>query len=610
MGRILELNGLAFAGASKLALSTLTTEELWRKSGRLDKVSAELFRLNDRKEVPIMLSPTHEEEITTLVASTLKSYKDLPLKLYQITRKYRDEIRPRHGLLRSREFIMKDLYTFDLTVEAAVETYRDVAGAYTAFFSDLKLPILVAEASSGDMGGEHSHEYHLSHAIGEDTVAACKSCGYTANDEVAAARSSRQLDGAISPSNFGIWRGITKDRKTLVNVWYPLMANSPLEDSWNIHAAKSVVSELDTSVSDAVSFWNEAIQEAGEHDGELQLLNVIDSRIAASFEDFRNELPLFPEDLKATHVPQSSITQTPAGTDLNLLRIMDGDGCPRCDTGKLEIHRALELGHTFILGTRYSEPLEASVALPQNPGIRVPVQMGCFGIGVSRILGAVAELLADDKGLNWPRAIAPFEVVIIPTSGVNEQTLEFYDKLSKHESSATGLDVVLDDRKEAFGWKMQDADTIGYPVVIVLGKAWREKGICEVQCRRLSLKENVMAEDVHQYFHVLVRSITSPSTVICAAVHGGAPLNLQLVQASHAPKQRPRAAMSSDQKETINLDTLEPQQLAQVKKQLEEELEHLTTSFAQLHGAQNKFKECLRCVQSRAADSQGMLGPG
>ncbi|KAL7794572.1 hypothetical protein V8C37DRAFT_409104 [Trichoderma ceciliae] len=494
-------------GASKLALSTLTTEELWRKSGRLDKVSSELFRLRDRKEVPIMLSPTHEEEITSLVSSTLNSYKDLPLKLYQITRKYRDEIRPRHGLLRSREFIMKDLYTFDLTVESAIETYHNVGAAYTAFFSELKLPILVAEASSGDMGGENSHEYHLPHAIGEDTVVACNSCGYTANDEVAAARPSRQLDGAVSPSNFGIWRGITKDRKTLVNVWYPRIADSSSEDIWNVHAVKSVVPELDTSVSDAVSLWSEVIQEAEGDSGELRLLNVIDSRLVTAFEDLHDDLPLFPANLTNGRIQQSSVTQTAAGMDLNLLRVMDGDGCPRCDSGKLEIHRALELGHTFLLGTRYSEPLEASVVLPQNPGTRVPVQMGCFGIGVSRILGAVAEQMADDKGLNWPRAIAPFEVVIIPTSGVNQLTLEFYDKLAKHESSAARLDVVLDDRKEAFGWKMQDADIIGYPVVIVLGKTWREEGICEVQCRRLSVRENMMAEDVPQYLTALLERL-------------------------------------------------------------------------------------------------------
>ncbi|EGR50792.1 Hypothetical protein TRIREDRAFT_2790 [Trichoderma reesei QM6a] len=495
-------------GASKLALSTLTTEELWRKSGRLDKVSPELFRLSDRKGVPIMLSPTHEEEITSLVASTLRSYKDLPLKLYQITRKYRDEIRPRHGLLRSREFIMKDLYTFDLTVESAVETYRDVAAAYSAFFSDLKLPVLVAEASSGDMGGEHSHEYHLSHAIGEDTVAACSNCGYSANDEVATARSSWLPEGVFTPSNYGLWRGITKDRTRLVNVWYPRLAGeSSSDDGWNLHAVKSVVPELDNSVRDTEALWKEAVHQAQGQEGKLRLLNVIDSRLLGAFENLMEHLPLLPSGLDIDHIPQTWITETPAGQDLNLLRIMDGDGCPRCETGTLEVHRALELGHTFLLGTRYSVPLEATVALPQNPKVQVPVQMGCFGIGVSRILGAVAEQLVDDKGLNWPRAIAPFEVIVIPSSGVNEQTLDFYDSLIKRDGVATGLDVVLDDRKEAFGWKMQDADMTGYPVVIVLGRAWREGGECEVQCRRLSVKENVKAEDVPRYVTALLERL-------------------------------------------------------------------------------------------------------
>ncbi|KAK5987672.1 Proline--tRNA ligase [Cladobotryum mycophilum] len=475
-------------GASRLSLSSLTTEELWRKSGRLDR----LFRFNDRKQMPLMLSPTHEEEITSLVVSTLKSYKDLPLRLYQITRKYRDEIRPRHGLLRSREFIMKDLYTFDLTVDSAVDTYQDVSAAYRAFFSDLKLPILVAEASSGDMGGNHSHEYHLANAIGEDTVATCKSCGYTANDEVAVARtlSKDDIESAatdVKLSQFRVWHGITKDRKTLVNAWYPL-AESSSEDGLNIHAVGSIVPGLDASISDSIPFWKESLQQA---DGG----------------SFRGDLPLFPADLGGSQIQQSSIAETPSGETLNLLRLMDGDGCPRCETGTLQIDRALELGHTFILGTRYSEPLGAFVSLPQSPGKPVPIQMGCFGIGVSRILGTVAEHLADDRGLNWPRAIAPFEAIIIPTSSVNEQTLEFYDKLASHSASNEGFDVVLDDRKETFGWKMQDADMTGYPVTIILGKAWREKGTCEIQCRRLSVKENVAAEDIPQYLSTLLAQL-------------------------------------------------------------------------------------------------------
>ncbi|KOS20784.1 Proline--tRNA ligase [Escovopsis weberi] len=410
---------------------------------------------------------------------------------------------------------MKDLYTFDLSVESAIDTYQDVSHTYTAFFADLKLPILVAEASSGDMGGNHSHEYHLANAIGEDIVATCKSCGYTANDEVAASQPLTRADiesvaRDLKPSDVGVWRGITKDRKTLVNAWYPLEQGSPDEDALNIHAVKLAVPELDASVSDSIPFWKESLQMSQGHEkgGDApQLVNVIDSRIAPVFEGLKAQLQLYPDDLDVSGIAHSAVSEDAAGDSLNLVRLMHGDKCPRCGDGSLEIHRALELGHTFILGTRYSEPLEAKVALPQQPARPVPLQMGCFGIGVSRILGTVAEHLSDERGLNWPRAIAPFEVIIIPTSGVNEQTLEFYDGLSSRRDGSACFDVVLDDRKESFGWKMQDADLTGYPVVVVLGKAWRQEGVCEVQCRRLAYKENVRAEDVAECVSRLLKQL-------------------------------------------------------------------------------------------------------
>ena len=280
---------------------------------------------------------------------------------------------------------MKDLYTFDLNPEAAIETYAHVSGAYKAFFADMKLPVHVAEASSGDMGGNYSHEYHLANHIGEDTVASCSSCGYTANDEVAISR---------KPGN--------------------------------------------------------ATQE--------------EAAVAA------------------------------------------GDGCPKCENGKLEVSKAIELGHTFYLGTRYSDPLQATY-LPKGSTQRIPIQMGCYGIGVSRIFGAVAEHKADTKGLTWPRAIAPFEAVVIPTSGVDETTLSFYDRLEGAGANGSQLDIALDDRNKPFGWKMQDADVIGYPVTIVLGKAWRESKTCEIQCRSLSLKQNVAANDVPKFLQQVLHRL-------------------------------------------------------------------------------------------------------
>ncbi|KAM5356301.1 hypothetical protein ACJ41O_002947 [Fusarium nematophilum] len=501
-------------GASRLSLSTISSEELWRRSDRLDRVAPELFRLSDRKEVPLILSPTHEEEITTLVAGTLKSYKDLPIRLYQITRKYRDERRPRHGLLRSREFLMKDMYTFDLTTSAAIETYREVSAAYRAFFSELKLPYLVAEASSGDMGGDLSHEYHLPSAVGEDTVVHCDSCGYTANDEVATARmpSTTSSDAqSYSASQIRVWRGLSKDRKVLVNAWFPQPSGPSTDSGLNLHAVKSVVPELDTSIDDPLPFWSQAMES-----GKPQVVNIIDARLAPVFETIQEQLPLLPKSLEAGEVEHSTVRDMEASEGLNLVRVSDGDGCPRCEEGVLKIHRALECGHTFHLGTRYSVPLEACVSLPQTevpeaakkeglaPGSRVPVQMGCHGVGVSRIFGAVAEVLADERGLNWPRAIAPFEVAIIPTSGLAEESLRMYDKLVAGSGAEPGFDAVLDDRKQSFGWKMNDADMVGYPVVVVLGKAFKEKGTCEVQCRRLSVKENVDVEALPKFISGLL----------------------------------------------------------------------------------------------------------
>ncbi|POR35376.1 Uncharacterized protein TPAR_04430 [Tolypocladium paradoxum] len=584
-------------GASRLSLSTITSEDLWRKSGRLEQVSPELFRLTDRKDMPLMLSPTHEEEITTLVAGTLKSYKDLPLRLYQTTRKYRDEMRPRHGLLRSREFTMKDLYTFDTSMESAIETYREVSGAYRAFFADLKLPVLVAEASSGDMGGDQSHEYHLASAVGEDTVATCTSCGYTANDEVAMARppprDGQRARGNPTEADFHIWRGITEDRKTLVNAWYPRHSSALADADINVHAVKEAVTELDASINDPLRLLIDALgHEEGDPSAAIRLINVVDSRLASAFGELQGKLPVVPTELGNVSINQSTVTEASTGEALNLLRLADGDGCPRCETGSLEVHRALELGHTFYLGTRYSEPLELSVSLPNSSGGPVPIQMGCYGIGVSRIFGAVAEHKADQRGLSWPRAIAPFEVVIIPTSGVSPDTLGFYDMLASQGSLSPDFDVVLDDRRETFGWKMQDADMIGYPVTVVLGKSWRERGICEVQCRSLALKENVPVDDVPAYLRDLLARL--------AGVRGASP-STTLRPVANAS--RADITTMSGERETINLDTLEPQQLAQVKKQLDEELEHLTSSFAQLHGAQNKFKDCLRCVHSRSTAS-------
>jgi prolyl-tRNA synthetase len=456
--------------------------------------------------VPYLLAPTHEEEITSLVARTVKSHKELPLRLYQITRKYRDEFRPRHGLLRGREFTMKDLYTFDNSIESALETYDSVRAAYSRIFSDMKLPILSVKASSGDMGGDLSHEYHLPTPLGEDRVVSCTSCGNMVNEEIA---SSAISDVVADDTPFSVWRGITKDRSKLVNVWYPKWTRSPgggelrehVARDINLSAVKSVVPDLDAAVEDALPLWAAALAPGAAT--AVEVVNVIDSRLPPSFADVLGDpsaaVPSWPAGLSppASPLPMSSQREAGHGGPLNVLRIRTDDKCPQCLSGSLRVEKAIELGHTFFLGTRYSEPLGAMTTIPPA-ATPSPMQMGCYGIGISRLVGAAAEHLADKTGLNWPVAIAPYSCVVIPGNDVNDSdAVQVYGQLNSISGPGSRfLDVVLDDRKRSLPWKLTDADLVGFPVIVLLGREWRSAGRVEVQCRALGMKQAVGIADL------------------------------------------------------------------------------------------------------------------
>ncbi|PVH74709.1 prolyl-tRNA synthetase [Cadophora sp. DSE1049] len=527
-------------GASKLALSSISSEELWAKSGRLKNANSELFHFLDRKDAKYLLSPTHEEEITTLVSSTVKSYKELPIRLYQISRKYRDELRPRHGLLRSREFIMKDLYTFDHSSPLALATYHEVRAVYARLFDELKLPYLTAEADSGDMGGDLSHEFHFPTSKGEDHIISCSTCDYVANEELAESPVSphQHRTGEQEFTTLGeisVWHGISRDRLTLINVWYLSPTSSPNpspnEHEINMHAVKTILPDLDPSIDDPFSLWVDCRQakmsKASMDSQPRKLVNLVDYRVPPSIQrciDSKDScLPFFSgmlqestQGVETEFISQDPSTQKP----LNLLRIKDGDLCPRCLGGSLRVQKAIELGHTFHLGTRYSEPLAATVAIPvdlqskavtaglQKSTGQIPMQMGCHGIGVSRIIGAVADTLADDKGLNWPRVMAPFEVLVVPSKGNEAAALSVYDMLQKASStSGPSLDLVLDDRLQSFSWKMHDADLVGYPVIVVVGRKWKSEQSCEVQCRRLGSRREVPLGDMAMYIEALLSQL-------------------------------------------------------------------------------------------------------
>jgi len=425
---------------------------------------------------------------------------------------------------------MKDLYTFDLTSTKALATYDQVREVYARLFDELKLPYLVAEADSGNMGGNLSHEFHFPTSKGEDHIISCSSCDYVANEELAESTvpvPSSRADGSISGSTnafldqpkakMRVWRGISRDRRTLVNVWYPSTSVSVPSPAMipevSLHAVKTLFSDLDASVEDPLLFWNTFKSTPGEDKNTetvpVRLLNLVDGRLPeyswSNISTKESRIPIWPTSMEVPPpevdilwVSKDPTTHQP----LNLLRIVDGDPCPRCSNGSLRVQRAIELGHTFHLGTRYSDTLSATVNVPAETsnalGIEVsasnevPMQMGCHGIGVSRMIGAVADTLADDKGLNWPRVMAPFEVVIVPGKGLDEAALQVYDILQAPTGPGTcQLDMILDDRMESFPWKMQDADLVGYPVIIVVGRRWKAESKCEVQCRRLKIRQEV-----------------------------------------------------------------------------------------------------------------------
>nr|OQO29443.1 hypothetical protein B0A51_04019 [Rachicladosporium sp. CCFEE 5018] len=480
-------------GASKVSLSSLSSEELWRKSGRLEGRDSEFLRLQDRKGAKYLLSPTHEEEITTIVANAVKSHKDLPLRLYQVSRKYRDEARPRQGLLRGREFLMKDLYTFDVTDQQARATYEQVRNAYKAFLDELRLPYLVANADSGNMGGDLSHEYHFVSNRGEDNVIHCTQCDYSINEELYIGTFERSmvapLWNQISESinggeelervhldQHGMISGpcqstvfMTKDRKRRIQVVTPRDGGVI-----NIYAVRALIPDVDTSIMPSD---NSTIDISGD------FTLVVDQRLALQVGASR--LAALSSDPSA---PQPEIIYSRASI---LTLPISTTPCPTCRSQSLKVSKAIEIGHTFHLSTRYSLPLGAQVLNAENR--LVPVFMGCHGIGVSRLIGAAASLLSDDKGLNWPLLIAPFSTVIVPGSGASaEDIVEVYDAILQR--SAGRLDAVVDDRERSLGWKLKDADLVGYPLIIVLGKAWSERREVEVQCRRLEVKETISFE--------------------------------------------------------------------------------------------------------------------
>jgi prolyl-tRNA synthetase len=428
---------------------------------------------------------------------------------------------------------MKDLYTFDYNVPAAMDTYNSVKDVYVRLFDELKLPYLVAAADSGNMGGNLSHEFHIPSPKGDDTVISCSSCEHTFNQEVVDGKASisrEQVPNQESPNvaapkheseTVGTRMFISEDRRTLVRARYPkyLIGNegSPGESrEINPYAVRSISHahgvELDLGVQAPLEAWQGALERLTDPEVEVeggkgsQIFTVLD------IFDYRVPAPdsLDPPELLSCDISDKvgfnwvGLDNYPGTSNLlDLVEPKSGDVCPECGEKSLQVHTTIELAHTFHLGTRYSDVLDATIGV--NPAALgettmtgrsnaiVPLQMGCHGIGVSRMISAVADALADSSGLNWPRVIAPFEVAVIPAKGLEKEAEGVYDAITTHHHP--GAEAILDDRDKPMAWKLGDADLIGYPILVVVGKAWSSERKVEVQCRRQNSLRTTVALD-------------------------------------------------------------------------------------------------------------------
>tara|TARA_B100000683_G_scaffold198313_2_gene191452 strand:+ start:980 stop:2683 length:1704 start_codon:yes stop_codon:yes gene_type:complete len=480
------------AGAQELLMPAVQPAELWTESGRWQQYGAELLRLKDRKGGDFCIGPTHEEVVTALVRDEVKSYRQVPLSLYQIQTKFRDEIRPRFGLMRGREFIMKDAYSFDLDEAGAQLTYDKMYAAYERIFNRCGLAFRPVEADTGAIGGNRSHEFQVLADTGEDAIVTCGGCGYAANVELAEIQASEGAPMAASGPHEKV---LTPDTKTIEDV-SNFLGVPPSQ------VIKAVLFLVDDQPVVALC--------RGDHDvNEVKLKRALNATDARLLEDAEVQSHLkapagfvgpigLPTDTKivADHA-LSGLSEMVCGaneTDHHLVQVtvgkdfdaqfadlrtaQGGDACGRCGTA-FESRRGIEVGHVFFLGEKYSRAMGAEVL--DESGKNVPLVMGCYGIGIGRTAAAAIEQNHDDSGIKWPMPIAPFQVTLL-SLGKDDALLEASQKVYE-DLTAAGLEVLWDERNERPGVKFKDADLLGIPLRLTLGKRGLENGVLELKNR-------------------------------------------------------------------------------------------------------------------------------
>lgn len=505
-------------GGQEFYLPALHPAELWQESGRWSAIGDDMFRLKDRKHADMCLGMTHEEVFTSIARNEIRSYKQLPQVWYQIQIKFRDEPRPKSGLMRLRTFIMKDAYTFDVDWEGLDKSFTDQREAYKKIFTRSGIQFSIVEASSGSMGGTESNEFVARTDAGEDLIASCSNCDYAANLEKATSRLATIEDetGPAAPEEFptpGVRTiedlttfpgGATADRQIKSLVYYATLNDKPtpvlallrgdhqlhevkLNDALGSTAARPAQPEEIRELlgASAGSLGGVRVQQIGGCNRDLLIIadNGLKGRRSMTTGANKDEHHLRGVDI---------------GRDINvdkwadLRTVNSGEPCPRCETGTLEVFKAMEIGHIFKLGTKYSESMGANVLTAD--GKPVPIVMGSYGIGVERIITAAIEQNHDADGIIWPKSLTPFDVIVTVTNMKDERLRDAGEKLYQELYDA-GLQVLLDDREERAGVKFKDADLIGIPYRVTIGKKIAD-GAVELFDRRAKQSEDVPLNDI------------------------------------------------------------------------------------------------------------------
>ncbi len=499
------------AGALETLLPSMIPAELWKETGRWQFYGKELLRVKDRHGNEFCYGPTHEEVMTDLVRREVRSYKQLPLTLYQIQTKFRDEIRPRFGLMRAREFLMKDAYSFDRDEESAAESYDKMFAVYERIFKKCGLEFRAVEADSGNIGGSSSHEFVVLADSGEDVVISCKKCGYASNMERAEIFSTCESapTGTTSPP---VEKVETPGQKTIDEV------SAFLKRKTRDFIKTLIYTDGGTGVF--------AVLVRGDYDvNETKLTRLLDTSALelASEEKVREVTGAFvgfagPVGMKCKIVADYSvkgienavsganennyhIVNVSDGRDFkadiygDIRNVKEGDKCPRCKNERLEFNRAIEVGHVFRLGTKYSSAMKATFL--DVDGKENIIVMGTYGIGIARIATAAIEQSHDDSGIIWPYAIAPFQITILPLNMKSEQVAKTAGEMEE-ELVAQGYEVLLDDRKERAGIKFNDADLLGIPIQIIVGDRGLKNGEVEIKVRKTGKRSNVKLQEVKE----------------------------------------------------------------------------------------------------------------